>query len=46
MRFKNNNSPRITSMYGEKNSPREGNIMPEIVEAKIENESTSRILVS
>ena len=46
MRFKNNNSPRITKMYGEKNSPREGNITPDIVEAKIENESTIRILVS
>ena len=46
MRFKNNNSPRITSMYGEKNSPREGNIMPDIVEATIENERTSKILVS
>jgi len=46
MRFKNNNSPRITRMYGEKNSPREGNIMPDIVEARIENESTNRILVS
>ena len=46
MRFKNNNSPRITSMYGEKNSPREGYIMPDIVEARIENERTIRILVS
>lgn len=46
MRLKNNNSPRITRMYGEKNSPREGNIIPHIVEARIENESTSRILVS
>jgi hypothetical protein len=46
MRFKNNNSPRITRIYGENNSPREGNIMPDTVEARIENESTSRILVS
>jgi len=46
MRFKNNNSPRITRMYGEKISPTDGNIMPNIVEARIENESTSKILVS
>jgi hypothetical protein len=46
MRFRNNNSPRITRMYGEKNSPREGNIMPDTVETRIENESTSKILVS
>jgi DNA polymerase III alpha subunit (gram-positive type) len=46
MRFKNNNSPRITRMYGEKNSPKEGNMIPDIVEARIEKESTSRILVS
>ncbi len=46
MRFKNNNNPRITRMYGEKNSPKEGNMIPDIVEARIEKDSTSRILVS
>lgn len=46
MRFKNNNNPRITRMYGEKNSPNEGNMIPDIVEARIEKDSTSRSLVS
>jgi hypothetical protein len=33
-------------MYGEKRSPIEGNIIPNIVEKRIEIESTRRTLVS
>jgi len=46
IRFKNNKSPRITRMYGEKSSPIDGIKIPKIVERRIEIESTNRILVS
>jgi hypothetical protein len=46
IKFRNNNNPRITKMYGEKSSPIEGNIIPNIVEKRIEIESARRTLVS
>ncbi|HEU5461320.1 MAG TPA: hypothetical protein VFU79_03515 [Nitrososphaeraceae archaeon] len=46
IRFRNNNNPRIIKMYGEKSSPIEGNIIPNIVEKRIEIESAKRTLVS
>lgn len=46
IRFRNNNNPRITKMYGEKSSPIEGNMIPNIVEKRIEIESARRTLVS
>ena len=46
IRFRNNNNPRITKMYGEKSSPIEGKMIPNIVEKRIEIESARRTLVS
>jgi len=46
IKFRNNNNPRITKMYGEKSSPIEGNMIPNIVEKRIEIESARRTLVS
>ncbi|MDW0149978.1 MAG: hypothetical protein QOK89_06315 [Nitrososphaeraceae archaeon] len=46
IRFRNNNNPRITKMYGEKSSPIEGKMIPNIVEKRMEIESARRILVS
>jgi hypothetical protein len=46
IRFRNNNIPRITKIYGEKSSPIEGIRIPKIVERRIEIESIRRILVS
>ena len=46
IRFRNNNNPRIAKIYGEKSSPIEGNMIPNIVEKRIEIESARRTLVS
>ena len=46
IKFRNNNNPRITKTYGEKSSPIEGNMIPNIVEKRIEIESATRTLVS
>lgn len=46
IRFRNNNNPRITKMYGEKSSPIEGKMIPNIVEKRMEIESARRTLVS
>jgi hypothetical protein len=46
IKFRNNNNPRITKMYGEKSSPIEGKKIPNIVEKRIEIESARRTLVS
>jgi hypothetical protein len=46
IKFRNNNNPRITKMYGENSSPIEGNMIPNIVEKRIEIESARRTLVS
>jgi hypothetical protein len=46
IRFRNNNNPRNTKMYGEKSSPIEGNMIPNMVEKRIEIESARRTLVS
>lgn len=46
IRFRNNNNPRNTKMYGAKCSPMEGNMIPNIVEKRIEIDIARRTLVS
>ena len=45
IKFRNNKTPRITRMYSEKSCPADGNIIPNIVEIRIDIARTIKTLV-